>query len=794
MCTSARRGASRAGQQHSRRVPVLFPMGQKTLLALNDEELVHVVIMAMTDDNPSHFVKHSDTTVTSDAESVSFDDVVFIALVHTRFKVAVAEALQFFRTRTSTFYNGAPWPVPHPKHGPFHFVTSISGIFTSEERLRFAFQRLLHDELDPRAETKLWKALYTFPCCGFSDGSNSRLSAKAVVNFAKVCNGCSTATLERREKTAGYRMSNMTIVGMLKVAPLSIVTKLFPEIFSPTTEVAELDLGLNLEFPHHQLVVSSAAYWGRIDVLEELFHTDSAAACNYNRKRGLLQYLFPNIGGGTLAALGDSQLQQVLVEAAVAGNRVDVLNWFTKTLLYLQTRSQRPKRLPTFLRNAHPHFFDVAWVAARRGSTDVLDLLYRAAKSGIHEVPSSDDLLIKASKDLPQHVCYCKLTVLMGLYILAFGGGSNNMARDVPCIGASQRWAQVQWQRDAWFIFELQSVALRAAPDVSGHIFQKRMRSFYGFTMLLYSPALIQAQMQKFVARQVATFAEWLIVNCHTKQAMEEVVFFAPGDRDSAEWVCRETKPDGFLAYVAEDWKTDKEDNLYSPRILFLQKKLDQSIKARALCSFHRAERQHAKDPYRSNNNDAVSRFEYPYAHTAAPCIPNVAATVQRAKQAGYTSWIAQDRVHYLTHASQYLANVQPITSSFGTLAGKLFPSQTATEGMANYSRITSSDCGIALLLGEIVSSCFDDDLTDSPIHHSIKCEMVKDMFYAVCVDPFGSTYFDKSFGRFCISSTADAPVWNAIRQLWRKSWTRPEDNEWLKPLEAAFCNNSRRA
>ena len=34
------------------------------------------------------------------------------------------------------------------------------------------------------------------------------------------------------------------------------------------------------------------------------------------------------------------------------------------------------------------------------------------------------------------------------------------------------------------------------------------------------------------------------------------------------------------------------------------------------------------------------------------------------------------------------------------------------------------------------------------------------------------------------------APVWNAIKHLKKGvSWTRTGDNEWLMPLEAAFCN-----
>ena len=768
-------------------------MVKKTLLSLNTEELTHVVTMAMTDDNPSHYIKHADATVTS--TSVSFDDVVFIALVHSRLTEAVGEALQFLRTRTSTFYNCVPWPMPNAKHPSFDLVTSISGIFTSESRLRFALQALMTDAEDPKAETKLWRALYTFPCCGSSDGSNSRLSAKAVVNFAKVCGGCSIKTQQLREKTAGYRMSNMAIVGMLKVAPLAIVTKLFPEIFSPKTEIAELDLGLNLEFPHHQLVVSSAAYWGRIDVLEELFHTDSAATCNYNRKRGLLQYMFPNIGGGAcFAALGDCHLQDHVVEPAAAGNRVDVLNWLTKTYHHLQSRLQQPKRSPPFLRTAHPHFFDVAWIAARRGSTDVLDLLYQHAKYNTETAEWSNEEIIAMTRELPRHMSFCKLTVLIGLYILAFGGGSNYTARDVPCIGASQRWAQAKWQKDAWFMFELQGVATSNAITLNEETFKTRLFSFFGFVTLLYSPVLVQAQMETFTARRVTTFAEWLIINCHTKQAIEEVVLFAPGDKDSAEWVCSEMKPGGFLfSDTSKMWRMDPEDDVYPPHIFFLQKKLDQTIKARALFSFHREEH-FGKDPHCGNNEDAVSRFEHPYGNAAAPCIPNVAVTVQRAQTAGYTTWMCLDRTHYLTYASQYLANVQPTTTSFGTLAGKLFQCSRVAEGLANYAKITSSDCGIASLLSEIIMLCFDNNLTEVPLSHSVKSNMVKEMFYAECVDPFGSTYFDKSFGRFCIPGIADAPVWNAIKHLKKKSWTRTEDNEWLIPLEAAFCNALRRA
>lgn len=769
-------------------------MVQKTLLSLNIEELTHVVVMAMTDDNPSHYVKHADATVMSNKKSISFDDVVFIALVHSKLTEAVGEALQSLRTRTSTFYNCVPWPMPNSKHPFFDLVTSISGIFTSESRLRFALQALMTDAEDPKAETKLWRALYTFPCCMSSNGSNSRLSAKAVVNFAKICGRCNFKTQQLREKTAGYRMSNMAIVGMLKVAPLAIVTRLFPEIFSPKTEDADLDLGLDLEFPHHRLVVSSAAYWGRIDVLEELFHTNSAAACNYDRKRGLLQYMFPNIGGGVLAALSDAHLQPDLVEAAVAANRVDVLNWLTKTFHHLQIRLQQPKRLPTFLRLAHPHFFDVAWIAARRGSTDVLDLLYRQAKCNTETMESSNEEIIEMTRELPQHTCFCKLTVLIGLYILAFGGGSNHTAHDVPCIGASQRWAQAQWQKDAWFMFELLCVATSHPITQIDEPSTQRLFGFFGFVTLLYSPALVQAQMQAFTTRRVTTFAEWLIINCHTKQAIEEVVLFAPGDKNSAEWVCTEIKPGGFLfSDGSKMWSINPEDDSYPPHIFFLQKKLDHTIKARTLFSFH-CEHYCEQKQYRGDSEDAVSRFEHPYAHAKAPCMPCPAATVRRAKTSGYTTWMAEYSTHYMTYASQYLAKVQPTTTSFGTLAGKLFQRSRSAEGLANYAKITSTDCGIASLLSEVVMLCFDDNLAKVPLHHSAKSKMVKEMFYAECVDPFGSTYFDKSHGRFSIPGIADAPVWNAIKHLKKKSWTRTEDNEWLIPLEAAFCNSLRRS
>ena len=78
--------------------------------------------------------------------------------------------------------------------------------------------------------------------------------------------------------------------------------------------------------------------------------------------------------------------------------------------------------------------------------------------------------------------------MLIGLYILAFGGGSTHGA-GTYAMEASRRWAQAKWQKDAWFMFELQGVATSNAITLNEKPSKTRLFSFFGFVTLLYSPS-----------------------------------------------------------------------------------------------------------------------------------------------------------------------------------------------------------------------------------------------------------------------------------------------------------------
>lgn len=70
-----------------------------------------------------------------------------------------------------------------------------------------------------------------------------------------------------RDEYAAYRLSLPLQMAMLRVAPLSMIRGAYFEVVGTSPKRA-----LDLSLPHHQALVSFAAYHGRTDVLNWLVH------------------------------------------------------------------------------------------------------------------------------------------------------------------------------------------------------------------------------------------------------------------------------------------------------------------------------------------------------------------------------------------------------------------------------------------------------------------------------------------------------------------------------------------
>ena len=178
------------------------------------------------------------------------------------------------------------------------------------------------------------------------------------------------------------------------------------------------------------------------------------------------------------------------------------------------------------------------------------------------------------------------------------------------------------------------------------------------------------------------------------------------------------------------------EDDVYPPHIFFLQKKLDQTIKARALFSFHREEHLGktriaitTKTPFRDSSIRMGMRRHL--LHSQRYCN----------RTARTDCWL-----HHLdVPRSHALLDVR--VAVFGQRAAdddqlwnarrQALPVQSGGRPRQLRQNHQQRLRHCILVERDYDVYCFDSNLTEVPLSHSVKSNMVKEMFYAECVDPF---------------------------------------------------------
>lgn len=501
------------------------------------------------------------------------DDVVFVALACRPLYEAVVAVLERHRAAVASVY-GVVLPPPNPPHPPNpprpereglsilegpaarkrpKLVTTIGGIFASPQRYVYATQGFSNRYYNPDARFPMSEDRHTL-----WDRTHARPCGRGAANlrFLEVACARDTRDLSRKEAFAGYRLSETAVSAMLRVAPLTMVLGSFPEILSEHPRRC----GLDLNEWHHQLLVAYAAFWGRTDVLDRLVHSNPLACRAYDKQRGLLRAIreelrlvTPNVGSSE--SDGPSDLQQLVVDPAMAGDRPNVLAWLVQVRGDLERQTYRgtafdsPTRQYRFVVPTQPDFMESAWLAARRGAVDALDWLFERC-APVHEAGYGD------------HPFETTVAAL-GVLVLAFGGGRcgpthgrrfDSGARaahgGLQAVGASARWAQATWQAHADAFYT--DVAYNTSYDLLGEAdplptTTEERGTFLGFLALVNCAALgfeIEARAENDA---VWTLGEWLLsrtaMRHFARHALADV-----GDADRARWLIEESVPGGFLA------------------------------------------------------------------------------------------------------------------------------------------------------------------------------------------------------------------------------------------------------
>jgi len=244
-----------------------------------------------------------------------FDDTVFLALVCHRLaslvRAGVASLVgEALRTQ---LYDPPSWPAAQPR-----LVTSLAGLFCSHARFVFTYKHLLG--LAPAQKVA---APSTAPAWA---PTALVFKQKWDVDMTDM-RAYPSVPPERVHETIALAAPLMTTAGLIALvrnAPVEMVCNSFWNLFCPNS--SPLALSWTAGNPQHRLLLTTAARYGRLDVLKRLVHTQPLLQSSYDSRRGILDMILSEDNVVRARTKAGPIFINILLPA-VLGDRADVLAW-----------------------------------------------------------------------------------------------------------------------------------------------------------------------------------------------------------------------------------------------------------------------------------------------------------------------------------------------------------------------------------------------------------------------------------------------------------------------------------
>lgn len=214
---------------------------------------------------------------------------------------------------------------------------------------------------------------------------------------------------------AARNLSNRALYHMLNKAPLSMIRGSYFDVLSGLPSCRFVP-----EYRHHEALLTFAAYFGRVDVLDWLVHRNPSRAKAYDFDQGLLALLdvstLAMMLGQHLPASNPSvprhfsMLQEMLVRPAYRSDSVQTLVWIEATVIAIASRRgvRSPRSHPLNGPNHATGFF-LGLSMLGRTPTEKNKLMWLSARQAVSDAVSAGAI----------HVLDCVFERTMVMYALA---------------------------------------------------------------------------------------------------------------------------------------------------------------------------------------------------------------------------------------------------------------------------------------------------------------------------------------------------------------------------------------